>query len=719
MKNRRKLQSVLSIVLVLVLVITSFVTLTGAGRSQPDNPIGRRDERLHAETMTGSSSLWGQSGGNIGEDGSGETPDTTEETPPEEEPETPPDKEPETPPEPEQPPKTDETPETPTEPEQPSDPDQPSEPDQPSAPDQPTDPDAPTDPDTPDDGKDDNGGGKEPSGDDGGNSPTEDPGKGDAGNDGDGGSSGGDKGESGDEDDTPRIYTDLYNNMYFSKSDLPDGKLTFLAYPLGKGEDLSVKVVLQNSSTSGNGKVLTSTDGKHYIADLVFNEASYVTIYLREKGENIAYVRYKINYHADKANEENPEVGDYPPTIITSLDGAEETDFTTRNLTFWVRATTHPELGGKTIYSNQIQVWLDGELLTKQSGDARPEYDIEFPLPNIEGTVQHTIKVLAWDSNGNSTYKYYNVTYSYRPEGVRNGEVTVVLDATAAGLGIMARGNVDILSGDTVASAVLDFLQLYGYSPVYDGTETNAFYLRSISSSNIGKYSFIPAKLQEMLERDGATFTGRPKRDSLGEFDYTRGSGWMYAIDGEVYPGRSMSLYPAQPGMTIYLRFTLAYGKDIGGFFEDGSSYGALTSYCRLWINNNFNGQEVSHRYEETNRVEPTATENGYIEYTCVRCHDTMQEVLPATGEEPGPTDPTEPTDPDKPTEPTDPDQPTEPTDPDKPTEPTEPDNPTEPTDPDKPTEPTDPDKPTEPSEPETPDQGDTGGTTDLENGGE
>ena len=75
MKNRRKLQSVLSIVLVLVLVITSFVTLTGAGRSQPDNPIGRRDERLHAETMTGSGSLWGQSDGNTGEDGSGETPE--------------------------------------------------------------------------------------------------------------------------------------------------------------------------------------------------------------------------------------------------------------------------------------------------------------------------------------------------------------------------------------------------------------------------------------------------------------------------------------------------------------------------------------------------------------------------------------------------------------------------------------------------------------------
>lgn len=59
----------------------------------------------------------------------------------------------------------------------------------------------------------------------------------------------------------------------------------------------------------------------------------------------------------------------------------------------------------------------------------------------------------------------------------------------------------------------------------------------------------------------------------MGEFDFTRGSGWMYAIDGDVYPGRSMSLYPVRPDMTIYLRFTLAYGKDIGGFMDDGAAY--------------------------------------------------------------------------------------------------------------------------------------------------
>lgn len=646
MKNRKKLQSVLSMALVLLLILSSCAVLVGAGRSQPENPIGKRTERLRPETASGSSSLWGQNGDNKGTDGSGDATDQEETQPPEQT-------------EPTQPPET--TPTTPTEATQPTEPEQtdPSEGTDPTEdtqdPTDSTDPDN-TDPDNPDDGKDDNQGGDSDKDDQGGGSNTDNPGKGDDGGDGDDGGSGGNKGDNPGDDDEPRIYTDLKNNAYYTKSDLPDGNLTFLAYPLGKGNNLSVKVILQNSNTSANGQVLESSDGKHYTAPLVFNEVSYITLILKENGENIRQpVRFRISYYADKADENNPEVGDYPPTIVTNLDG-ESLDFTTQHRLFSVLVRTNPALGGKVIHSNQTQVWLDGELLKSTSGTDWQDYDLYFPLPNIEGTYDHVIKVLAWDGNGNSTYKYYNVTFTHIPEGVVFGEVTVVLDATAAGLGVMATGKVDVKSGDSVASAVLEFLKLYGYKPTYDGSADNAFYLRTISCSNISKYSFIPPKLQEMLDRDGATFTGPPARDSLGEFDYTRGSGWMYAIDGDVYPGRSMSLYPVQPGMVIYLRFTLAYGKDIGGFVDDGASYGSLSSYCRMWVNGNLDGQELAHDYQETDRQEPTATEDGYIDYMCSRCHETKRETLPATGEETDPTDPsTEPTEPEPSTEPTEP----------------------------------------------------------------
>ena len=171
MKNRKKMQSVLSMSLVLLLILSSCAVLVGAGRSQPENPIGKRTERLRPETASGSSSLWGQSGDNKGTDGSGDATDQEETQPPEQT-------------EPTQPPET--TPTTPTEATQPTEPEQtdPTEATDPTEntqdPTDSTDPDN-TDPDNPDDGKDDNQGGDSDKDDQGGGSNTDNPGKGDDG----------------------------------------------------------------------------------------------------------------------------------------------------------------------------------------------------------------------------------------------------------------------------------------------------------------------------------------------------------------------------------------------------------------------------------------------------------------------------------------------------------------------------------------------------------
>ncbi len=67
------------------------------------------------------------------------------------------------------------------------------------------------------------------------------------------------------------------------------------------------------------------------------------------------------------------------------------------------------------------------------------------------------------------------------------------------------------------------------------------------------------------------------------------------------------------------------------------------------------------------------------------------------------PTDPTDPSEPENPTDPTEPSEPTNPTEPTDPAEPSEPTNPTEPTDPAEPSEPTNPTEPTDPTEPSEP----------------
>lgn len=622
------LQNLICVLLVFALAIGVGGVLQQSERTVPDNPITGNVKTLSAEVMTGSGKLKGEySTGNEDEDDAkaDENPVETPEQPPETSPEPTPEPTPEQSPAP--------TPETTPEPQE-----EPIQSPQPTS--NPDDSDNEPDPSTPpttevEEGGEGDSGGQDGDDDSGANDSGE-TGVGDSGGDDNGGQTGGESGiGDGEADDEPKIYTDLYENMYLARSELPDGELHFQAHPVGKG-NLSLKVIIQNKNTPANGTTLYSSNDNDYIAQLSLNSDSYVTIYLKENGENLTYARFKISYYENMADDNHPEVGDYPPRIITSLDG-ESHDISTQDYVFWVKATTHSALGAKTIYSNQIKVWLDGDEVEKHSGDSRPEYDLHFPLPNVGADEEHIVKVLAWDGSGNSTYKYYVINFHHVEEGERSGQVTVIIDATAAGLGIIDIGTVDFASGESYASVIIKFLQNYGYDATYDGSATYAFYLRRIYRADLGRGAGIPADLRTLLERDGIVINGSSSRDSLGEFDFTMGSGWMYSVNGVVYPGRGMSEYPAQNGSTVYLRFTLAYGKDIAGYDATGGGMGNLSGYCKVWIGGTV--QNLEHDFQEVERVEPTESEDGYIEFICSRCHEEKHEVLPAIGESTEPSE--------------------------------------------------------------------------------
>lgn len=101
----------------------------------------------------------------------------------------------------------------------------------------------------------------------------------------------------------------------------------------------------------------------------------------------------------------------------------------------------------------------------------------------------------------------------------------------------------------------------------------------------------------------------------------------MYSINGILYEGTGMSGYKVRNGITIYVRFTLSYGKDIGGYDSTGGGYGSLSSYCGLWINGGY--QALGHDFVETDRLEPTETEDGYIHYRCSKCHEGENRYSP------------------------------------------------------------------------------------------
>lgn len=606
MKKHSGLYSAVSILLVIVLVAGISLSLLSSGRTRPENPISTQPDRLQAESLQGSGSTGGQSSGK----------DNTENT------------------------------DTAQDPSEPQKPDEPQNPDEPQKPDEPQnqddtqkpddtkpDPSGPTDP-TDNPGKGDQGGSKS---DDnkGGSEDSGDHGDGTGGDDGDHGGSGGDHGSGGEEDDTPRIYTTL-KTQQLTKAELPDSKLTFVAYPLGKG-DLHIRVRLKNETNSGNGLLLTSQNNQDYEAQLDFNADNLFVLSLYDGETFLGLVQYRVGYYANLADDTHPTVGDYPPSIVTNLDGAS-LDMSSQTFPLTVIARANAELGAGVIYSNQIRVTLDGKTVEKSYGDSQPTYELYFEPPQLGDEETHIIRVLAWDGNGNSTMKVYTVTYHQISEGDPAGSVDVVLDATTIGLGILDTGTLDIVEGETAASVLLRFLQERGYEPDYQGSATMNFYLRRISRGDIAYRANVPEHLWELILRDGITTNDNYDRDSIGEFDYTQGSGWMYSINGTLYEGTGMSGYKVRNGITIYVRFTLSYGKDIGGYDSTGGGYGSLSSYCGLWINGGY--QALGHDFVETDRLEPTETEDGYIHYRCSKCHEEKTDILPATG---GGTEPIEP----------------------------------------------------------------------------
>lgn len=606
MKKHSGLYSAVSILLVIVLMAGISLSLLSSGRTRPDNPISTQPDRLQAESLQGSGSTGGQSSGK----------DNTENT------------------------DTAQDPSEPQKPDEPQNPDEPQKPDEPQNPDDTQkpddtkpDPSGPTDStDNPGKGdqdgskSDDNKGGSEDSG---------DHGDGTGGDDGDHGGSGGDHGSGGEEDDTPRIYTTL-KTQQLTKAELPDSKLTFVAYPLGKG-DLHIRVRLKNETNSGNGLLLTSQNNQDYEAQLDFNADNLFVLSLYDGETFLGLVQYRVGYYANLADDTHPTVGDYPPSIVTNLDGAS-LDMSSQTFPLTVIARANAELGAGVIYSNQIRVTLDGKTVEKSYGDSQPTYELYFDPPQLGDEETHIVRVLAWDGNGNSTMKVYTVTYHQISEGDPAGSVDVVLDATTIGLGILDTGTLDIVEGETAASVLLRFLQERGYEPDYQGSTTMNFYLRRISRGDIAYRANVPEHLWELILRDGITTNDNYDRDSIGEFDYTQGSGWMYSINGTLYEGTGMSGYKVRNGITIYVRFTLSYGKDIGGYDSTGGGYGSLSSYCGLWINGGY--QALGHDFVETDRLEPTETEDGYIHYRCSKCHEEKTDILPATG---GGTEPIEP----------------------------------------------------------------------------
>ena len=146
-------------------------------------------------------------------------------------------------------------------------------------------------------------------------------------------------------------------------------------------------------------------------------------------------------------------------------------------------------------------------------------------------------------------------------------------DADTIGLGQLAAGSeVAIYEGDTGVDVIERFLQQNGFTGDFTG-KGDQRYLSRIHKSGAFSGGAVNSELAELVKNDGIADSGTQYADSLGEFDYTYGSGWVYTVNGNM-PAYGMGKVNFTDGDTVRLAFTVAYGRDITG---------SQDSYDKTW----------------------------------------------------------------------------------------------------------------------------------------
>ena len=234
---------------------------------------------------------------------------------------------------------------------------------------------------------------------------------------------------------------------------------------------------------------------------------------------------------------------------------------------------------GNKIYYDGIRVTLnDKKLQYVGSGDY-----VRYKLKLKSGENQLNVRLT--DHDGRYIEFHYQLLCTYIEPGTPIGTATVVMDAKVLHLGTLMNSKVEVCYGDTAASVVVRALEKNGFTYDNSGSLESGFYLAAVNRSGITRGWEIDDGLISEIEEDGLTLNRDADTDSLiysknslGQFDFCQGSGWMYMVNGDNV-SYGMSEYEPKDGDKISLRYTLAYGKDINAYQSSSGSHGIKDSY--------------------------------------------------------------------------------------------------------------------------------------------
>ena len=329
------------------------------------------------------------------------------------------------------------------------------------------------------------------------------------------------------------------------------------------------------SDSTGTFSLTQDSDGR-YTVDMGREDRM---LYIDYKDSTGRSKTYKYLLHFQRGAEDTPE--DRQPTIIAQV----EADGTVIGLTNGLTMKT-PDLivlvdgrscNGQQLYANNYTVSVNGTVVSAPISQSGYQFGYTAYLSNVGA---NTITITATDGDGYSATRSWTVYYE-------NGDITVTVsvEATTVGLGYLVSPTEVTVPGGTDAWSIVEkVLTENGY-----GISGSGSYLSALQRSGICSGFFIDPELMDLIVADGMDENGagldpQPfSMDSLGEFDFYRWSGWMYSYNGS-YPGYGMNVCKPQDGSVIRVRYTLALGKDIGGFTSASGSYGVSSgNYYKEW----------------------------------------------------------------------------------------------------------------------------------------
>lgn len=251
-------------------------------------------------------------------------------------------------------------------------------------------------------------------------------------------------------------------------------------------------------------------------------------------------------------------------TLTTTLPAESFTQKNSRR-TFDVIAR---DANGEKISSSDVKVTLNGTAVKVNWDDSvKTSYTLRFTQEG-ENTVVINVR--------NKKILTYTINYVKAEDGEVVGQAVFAVEAFSLGEGYIVEPTlVDIHEGENAARMLVSFLQANGFGYTNTGSLDSGFYMSAVTGTKLASIDVtganIPTGLLEKLAENGFTINKRSNPNSLGEFDYTTGSGWMYCLNN-IFPNVGYADSYLSEGDVVRSQFTLAYGSDMGGGYAIGDN---------------------------------------------------------------------------------------------------------------------------------------------------